>query len=153
MSPSSISSVPLSLSQALICLPHVTVIMHTPQSLKERRRSPVARRKTATKLKWLYARHPRQASQRLSMARYATGTATEIQTQRNSNPVLTSASQTQPTTRLACSNGHECCRLLIAYSSNCLISQGWLASIAEGDSIMNTTLLNNNTEVLFSTMP
>ena len=36
---------------------------------------------------------PRQANQRLSMARYATGTATEIQTQRNSNPVLTSASQ------------------------------------------------------------
>ena len=36
---------------------------------------------------------PRQASQRLSMARYATGTATEIQTQRDSNPVPTSASQ------------------------------------------------------------
>ena len=33
------------------------------------------------------------ASQRLSMARYATGTATEIQTQRDSNPVPTSASQ------------------------------------------------------------
>ena len=36
---------------------------------------------------------PRQASQRLSMARYVTGTATEIQTQQDSNPVLTSASQ------------------------------------------------------------
>ena len=36
---------------------------------------------------------PWQASQRLSIARYATGTATEIQTQRDSNPVLTSASQ------------------------------------------------------------
>ena len=32
---------------------------------------------------------PRQASQRLSMARYATSTATEIQTQWDSNPVLT----------------------------------------------------------------
>ena len=36
---------------------------------------------------------PWQASQRLTMSRYATGTATEIQTQRDSNPVLTSASQ------------------------------------------------------------
>ena len=36
---------------------------------------------------------PQQASQRLSMARYATGTATEIRTQRDSYPVLTSASQ------------------------------------------------------------
>ena len=31
--------------------------------------------------------------------------------------------------------------VMIAYSSNCLISQEWLASIAEGDSIINTTLL------------
>ena len=30
---------------------------------------------------------------------------------------------------------------MIAYSSNCLISQGWLASIAEGDSKINATLL------------
>ena len=30
---------------------------------------------------------------------------------------------------------------MIAYSSNCLISQEWLASIAEGDSIINATLL------------
>ena len=30
---------------------------------------------------------------------------------------------------------------MIAYSSNCLISPGWLASIAEGDSIINATLL------------
>ena len=38
---------------------------------------------------------PRQAIQteRLSMARYATSTAIEIQTQRDSNPVPTSASQ------------------------------------------------------------
>ena len=51
--------------------------------------------------------------------------------------------QTQPTTRLACSNGHECSIgwVMIAYSSNCLISQEWLASIAEGDSIINVTLL------------
>ena len=31
--------------------------------------------------------------------------------------------------------------VLIAYSSNCLISPGWLASIVEGDSIINATLL------------
>ena len=31
--------------------------------------------------------------------------------------------------------------VMIAYSSNCLISKGWLASIAEGDSIINATLL------------
>ena len=31
--------------------------------------------------------------------------------------------------------------VMIAYSSNCLISQGWLASIVEGDSIINVTLL------------
>ena len=30
---------------------------------------------------------------------------------------------------------------MIAYSSNCLISQEWLASIVEGDSIINATLL------------
>ena len=30
---------------------------------------------------------------------------------------------------------------MIAYSSNCLISVGWLASIAEGDCILNETLL------------
>ena len=30
--------------------------------------------------------------------------------------------------------------VMIAYSSNCLISQEWLASIAEGDSIINATL-------------
>ena len=30
---------------------------------------------------------------------------------------------------------------MIANSSNCLISPGWLASIAEGDSIINATLL------------
>ena len=30
---------------------------------------------------------------------------------------------------------------MIANSSNCLISQEWLASIAEGDSIINATLL------------
>ena len=34
-----------------------------------------------------------QASQRLSMARYTTGTATEIRPQRDSNPVLTSTFQ------------------------------------------------------------
>ena len=31
--------------------------------------------------------------------------------------------------------------VMIAYSSNCLISQEWLASIADGDSIINATLL------------
>ena len=31
--------------------------------------------------------------------------------------------------------------VMIANSSNCLISPGWLASIAEGDSIINATLL------------
>ena len=31
--------------------------------------------------------------------------------------------------------------IMIAYSSNCFISQEWLASIAEGDSIINATLL------------
>ena len=31
--------------------------------------------------------------------------------------------------------------VMIANSSNCLICPGWLASIAEGDSIINTTLL------------
>ena len=31
--------------------------------------------------------------------------------------------------------------VMIAYSSNCLISQEWLASTAEGDSIINATLL------------
>ena len=31
--------------------------------------------------------------------------------------------------------------VMIAYSSNCLISQEWLASVAEGDSIINATLL------------
>ena len=31
--------------------------------------------------------------------------------------------------------------VMIAYSSNCLISQEWLASIAEGDSIIKATLL------------
>ena len=31
--------------------------------------------------------------------------------------------------------------VMIAYSSNCFISQEWLASIAEGDSIINATLL------------
>ena len=30
---------------------------------------------------------------------------------------------------------------MIAYGSNCLISQEWLASLAEGDSIINATLL------------
>ena len=30
---------------------------------------------------------------------------------------------------------------MFAHSSNCLISQEWLASIAEGDSIINATLL------------
>ena len=29
---------------------------------------------------------------------------------------------------------------MIAYSSNCLTSLGWLASIAEGDSVINATL-------------
>ena len=33
--------------------------------------------------------------------------------------------------------------VMIAYSSNCLIGQEWLASIAEGDSIINATLLTN----------
>ena len=32
--------------------------------------------------------------------------------------------------------------VMIAYNSNCLISQEWLASIAEGDSIINATLHN-----------
>ena len=31
--------------------------------------------------------------------------------------------------------------VMIAYGSNCLISQEWLASFAEGDSIINATLL------------
>ena len=31
--------------------------------------------------------------------------------------------------------------VMIAYSSNCLISQEWLASVVEGDSIINATLL------------
>ena len=37
--------------------------------------------------------------------------------------------------------------VMIAYSSNCLISPGWLASIAEGDSIINATLLFSNAEI------
>ena len=32
--------------------------------------------------------------------------------------------------------------VMIAYSSNCLTSPGWLGSIAEGDSIINATLRN-----------
>ena len=36
---------------------------------------------------------PWQASHRLNMARYATGTATEIRSQRDSNPVLASTFQ------------------------------------------------------------
>ena len=35
--------------------------------------------------------------------------------------------------------------VMIANSSNCLTSPGWLASIAEGDSIINATLLYINT--------
>ena len=31
--------------------------------------------------------------------------------------------------------------VMIPYSSNCLISPGWLASLAEGDSIINSTSL------------
>ena len=43
--------------------------------------------------------------------------------------------------------------VMIANSSYCLISPLWLASIAEGDSIINTTVLvpeheTNNTELL-----
>ena len=34
--------------------------------------------------------------------------------------------------------------VMIAYSSNCLLSQEWLASISEGDSIINATLLIQN---------
>ena len=30
---------------------------------------------------------------------------------------------------------------MIAYTSNCFMSPGWLASVAEGDSIINATLL------------
>ena len=36
--------------------------------------------------------------------------------------------------------------VMIANSSNCLISPGWLASIAEGDSIINATLLINEVQ-------
>ena len=42
--------------------------------------------------------------------------------------------------------------IMIAYSSNCLISQGWLASIAEGDSIINATLLYLALEEQFSVL-
>ena len=38
--------------------------------------------------------------------------------------------------------------LLIAYSSNCLISLGWLASIVEGDSIIKGTLLYFNFTII-----
>ena len=34
--------------------------------------------------------------------------------------------------------------VMIANSSNCLIRQGWLASIAEGDNIINAILLYYN---------
>ena len=37
---------------------------------------------------------------------------------------------------------------MIAYSSNCLIGMGWLASVAEGDSMTNVTLLDCNREAL-----
>ena len=39
--------------------------------------------------------------------------------------------------------------VMIANSSNYFISQGWLASIAEGDSIINATLLYNFTSAPF----
>ena len=42
--------------------------------------------------------------------------------------------------------------VMITYSSNCLISQGWLASIAEGDSIINATILNLALEEQFSVL-
>ena len=41
--------------------------------------------------------------------------------------------------------------VMIAYSSNCLISQEWLASIAEGDSIINATLLIKTSHLLTET--
>ena len=46
-----------------------------------------------------------------------------------------------PLTRHAATDMSAIGWLMIAYSSNCLISPGWLASIAEGDSIINATLL------------
>ena len=42
--------------------------------------------------------------------------------------------------------------VMIAYSSNCLINQGWLASIAEGDSIINATILYLALEEQFSVL-
>ena len=42
--------------------------------------------------------------------------------------------------------------VMIAYSSNCLISQEWLASIAEDDSIINATLLTL-LQTIFKSMP
>ena len=46
--------------------------------------------------------------------------------------------------------------VMIANSSNCLISQEWLASITEGDSIINATLLykyNVHPHVTFQSQP
>ena len=42
--------------------------------------------------------------------------------------------------------------VMIAYRSNCLISQGWLTSIVEGDSIINATLLYLVLEEQFSVL-
>ena len=42
--------------------------------------------------------------------------------------------------------------VMIAYSSNCLIGQGWLASIAEVDSIINATILYLALEEQFSVL-
>ena len=52
--------------------------------------------------------------------------------------------QTQPTTRLACSNGHGCYRLgndCIQFKLSRKPGVAAMASIAEGDSIINATLL------------
>ena len=42
---------------------------------------------------------------------------------------------------------------MIACSSKCLISPGWLASIAKGDSIINTTLLTLLTVKTITSVP
>ena len=46
-----------------------------------------------------------------------------------------------PLTRHAATDMSSIGWTMIAYSSNCLISPGWLASTAEGDSMINATLL------------
>ena len=47
-----------------------------------------------------------------------------------------------PFARHAATNTNAIGWVMIAKGSNCFISQGWMASIAEGDSIINATLIS-----------